>query len=184
MYPRRGGGASPDDSAVTTSERASPAARPFSKGWTTLHGELKEESLESMERRTPQSGLKKSASGPKRPGISSAVYSARSVEFIARPGETDNLRTIINEVVRPMLAEQEGFLGIVILMSQREPRLVSAVSFWKTDLDSSTQAWEDVPLVRNLLEPLSDRSPRAQIFEVYLPVAMELQDELTGLPVC
>ena len=84
------------------------------------------------------------------------LCAVRSVEFVVRPGATERLREVIREAVAPLLAQESGFEGVIVMVSEREPRLVSVSCFWREKPSRVGSQWEQIPSIRNVLEPLID----------------------------
>jgi heme-degrading monooxygenase HmoA len=111
------------------------------------------------------------------------IWNARRVDFVASPGNTHALSAAIRERVAPLLAEHEGFGGMLILISEKEPRLVSVLSLWNTATDAANWKWEDEDFVRDAVLPLVDQW-RAQTLQACLPVTNRRNTESDGLQVC
>ena len=93
---------------------------------------------------------------------------ARAVEFIAKPGRTEELRNHIFETVTPLLRQRSGFIRTIVLNSDEEPRRVVAVTFWSSSEEHTRAPWEESTLVRKLLSPLVDVWPRVRTYKADL----------------
>jgi hypothetical protein len=108
------------------------------------------------------------------------IWNARRVDFVASPENTHTLFAALRETVAPLLAEHEGFGGMIILISEKEPRLISVLSLWSTKTDAANWKWEEEDFVRDALLPLVDRW-RAQTLQAYWPVPYQRNTESDGL---
>jgi hypothetical protein len=102
----------------------------------------------------------------------SNIFSVRCVQFVATPGKTAALCDTIHEVVAPILAAHNGFQGVIVLVSRREPRLVSVYSFAEMKTPAAESRWETIPAVRNLLHRLVDQFLNEDTFDASLPRAI------------
>lgn len=69
---------------------------------------------------------------------------ARSVEFIAKSGKTDELRCFLRVTVAPLLRDRAGFLRSIVLTTHGAPRRVVMITFWNTER-RTPDLWEDIP---------------------------------------
>src|ERR1700746_3441827 len=58
---------------------------------------------------------------------------ARVVEFIAKPGKTDELRGFLRQAVAPLLRDRAGFFRSLVLTTHGAPRRVVMITFWSTE---------------------------------------------------
>ncbi len=93
-------------------------------------------------------------------------FVARTVEFVVRPGKTEELHKALETVLGPALAWREGFLGLLVMNPRKEPRLVSLLTFWQAGGNTTDWCWEELTEGRDVLEPLLERAPRVQTMEV------------------
>jgi heme-degrading monooxygenase HmoA len=109
---------------------------------------------------------------------------ARVVEFIAKPGKTDELRGLLCQAVTPLLRDRTGFTRTIVLTKHEEPRRVVVITFWSTEERTVRDPWEETPLVREILSPLIDAWSRTRIYDVDLTEATEAHSQAISLPVC
>lgn len=91
---------------------------------------------------------------------------AESIEFIAKPGKSEQLRAYLRDHVTPLLQKRAGFINTILLTSHSEPRRLVAISFWSTSEQAERAMWEEIPLLSDLLAPLADSCSRVQTFRV------------------
>ena len=91
--------------------------------------------------------------------------SARSVEFIAKAGKTDELRRFLHQTVAPLLRDRAGFLRSIVLTTQGAPRRVVMITFWDAER-GMPDLWEENPVVREKLAPLIDAASRTSSYQV------------------
>ena len=85
------------------------------------------------------------------------------VEFVALPGQTENLQTKIPLAIRHANGESDGFSGCIVLFSEYEARLVTVITLWAEESRGS-QSNGNVNRLKRLLEPYVDRWMRARSF--------------------
>lgn len=90
---------------------------------------------------------------------------ARAVEFIAKPGKTDELRGFLCQAVAPLLRDRAGFLRSIVLTTHGAPRRVVMITFWNTER-RTPDLWEENPAVREKLSPLIDAASRVNTYQV------------------
>ena len=112
------------------------------------------------------------------------VLNARVVEFIAKPGKTDELRGLLCQAVTPLLRDRTGFIRSIVLTTHEEPRRIVLVTFWSTEVRTVSDPWEDSPIVREILSPLIDAWTRTRTYRVELPETTEAHSEATSLVIC
>jgi heme-degrading monooxygenase HmoA len=103
------------------------------------------------------------------------TLNARGVEFIAKPGRTQDLRNSIRDRVMGYLRAASGFSSAVVLTSHKEPRLVLVLTFWKTETHARNNCWEHAPAVRKMVQPLIDVCSKVQTYEAAVPKSSELE---------
>lgn len=114
---------------------------------------------------------------------SAARLNARAVEFIAKPGTTDELRGLLCQAVTPLLGDRTGFMGSIILTEHEEQRRVVMMTLWGTE-ETVGDRWEETPLVRELLSPVIDAWSRIRTYNVELMETTEAQGQVVSLPIC
>ena len=95
------------------------------------------------------------------------VILAYSVEFVALPGRTEELRTMIPDAMRIALANSRAFSGCMVLLSEQEARLVTVITFW-TGRDRAKHCTENSKQVESLLLPYVDDWLRTRRMTAFL----------------
>lgn len=109
---------------------------------------------------------------------------ARVVEFIAKPGKTDELRSFLSQSVTPLLRNRTGFIRMIVMTKQEERRRVAMITFWNTEGQAMTDPWEETALVRELLPPLIDTRSSKRTYEVDFTEATDAHCQAITMPVC
>ena len=102
----------------------------------------------------------------------SAKATARAVEFIAKPGKTDELRSFLCQAVAPLLRDRPGFIRTMVLTTHGAPRRVQMITFWSTER-RVRDLWVEVPVVRERLSELIDAKSKTTSYQVDLTEATE-----------
>lgn len=92
---------------------------------------------------------------------------ALSIEFVAKPGEVHRLRSTIPATVRGGLGQVPGFAGCLVMISDREARLVSVITFWTGEGRLAYRSKRARWLCR-LLKPYVDLCLRVRTLDAYL----------------
>jgi hypothetical protein len=108
----------------------------------------------------PEEGMLPADSTPK---ATAPQLFAHMVEFVALPGQTENLQTKIPLAIRHANGESDGFSGCIVLFSEYEARLVTVITLWAEESRGS-QSNGNVNRLKRLLEPYVDRWMRARSF--------------------
>ena len=90
----------------------------------------------------------------------------RVVEVTTKPGKAQELTTIINNKVMPILKKQAGFVDETLLVSDTDSDRVLALSFWNTREDAERYDREQYPAVHEMIRPLLDADPVVRTFNV------------------
>jgi quinol monooxygenase YgiN len=90
----------------------------------------------------------------------------RTVEVTTKPGKARDLSTLINDKVLPILKKQTGFADETLLVSDKEPDRVLAISFWNTKEDAERYHREQYPAIHEMIRPLLDAEPVVRTFKV------------------
>ncbi|MFZ3214818.1 MAG: antibiotic biosynthesis monooxygenase [Candidatus Acidiferrales bacterium] len=98
---------------------------------------------------------------------------ARAVEFVAKPGKEQLLRSCLRRQIADRLQQQPGFSGVLLLTSHKERRLIRVLSLWETVTQSTENHWESSPSVRNLVAGLIDVCAKVHTYEAILPQSAE-----------
>lgn len=91
---------------------------------------------------------------------------ARAVSLQFQTGEVDEASRIVNESITPVMKEQKGFKG-QLLLTQRDTGKAISINLWETEADLT--AFETSPLYRELLGKLAGvlaAPPAAERYEV------------------
>ncbi len=91
---------------------------------------------------------------------------ARVVNVQFQPGKLDEANRIVNESIVPVLKEQKGFKGQLLLTQQDTGKAIS-INLWETEADLT--AFETSPLYREVLGKLAAvlaAPPAGEAYEV------------------
>jgi hypothetical protein len=127
-----------------------------------------------------------SAGNPNRtPGRIAAVSSltALSVEFVAKPQEARLVERAIPKAIVGALQDVNGFAGCLVMISDQEARLVTAVTLWAGE-DRVQRCKENLRWVHALLAPYLDRCLRVQTLVACLPAWPASQPETNAVEKC
>lgn len=87
---------------------------------------------------------------------------AQTLEFVARPGQTEKLQKALQAAMRKAQENCEGFVGCLVLVSEQEERLVTVITLWTGG--EKKQQEETCSWVKNLIEPYVDSWLRPRRF--------------------
>jgi hypothetical protein len=94
---------------------------------------------------------------------------ALSIEFVSKPQEAYRLRAAVPAAIDGALGHRAGFAGCMLLISDKESRLVTVVIFWEGEnraaLCSEAAAW-----VHEVLTPFIDHCLQMLSYDAYLPM--------------
>jgi heme-degrading monooxygenase HmoA len=91
---------------------------------------------------------------------------------VAVPGIAERLLTILPQAIREALERVKGFAGCAVMVSEREVRLVTVVTFWRGK-DRERQASSTAHWVEKLLDPYVDRQLRMHKLRVQIALQPE-----------
>lgn len=91
-----------------------------------------------------------------------------SLEFVAKPENAQSAPLSLPEDIQAAFAELTGFRGSMIMVSEQEPRLITAILFWNA-CDWQRRSSQCVRRARAVLAPYVDRSLRVQTMVAHLP---------------
>lgn len=97
----------------------------------------------------------------------------RSLGFISKPGQTQELKACIEGPLIDCLRQVPGFAGAMVLHAQKESRNLWVLTFWEAKNQAANNRWEDFSAVRKLLSPLIDVCTKVQTFLATLPQPTE-----------
>ncbi len=103
---------------------------------------------------------------------------ARAVEFIAKPGKTEQLRDHICQTVTAVLRGRMGFIQTIVLTSHQEARKDMAMTLWSTEKGATHARWEKMPQVCEILSPLIDVVLKVRSCKVDLTKPQETERQL------
>ena len=92
---------------------------------------------------------------------------ALSIEFVAKPEEVHRLGSTIRATVRGGMEQALGFAGCLVMISDREARLVSVITFW-TGEDGMSDRSKRTRWLYKLLTPYIDHCLRVRTLDAYL----------------
>jgi hypothetical protein len=95
---------------------------------------------------------------------------ALSIEFVAKPEEVHRLGSTIPATVRGGMERAPGFAGCLVMISDREARLVSVITFW-TGEDGMADRSKRTRWLYKLLTPHIDHCLRVRTLDAY-PTAL------------
>ena len=98
-----------------------------------------------------------------------APMAASSIEFVAKPGEGQRVRTAIPAAIQDAFADVPGFAGCLVMITDREARLVSVLTFW-TGPERVTQSSKRERWLHRILRPYIDHCLRVRTLDAYVPM--------------
>jgi heme-degrading monooxygenase HmoA len=90
----------------------------------------------------------------------------RVVEVNTKSGKAQELTTIINDRVLPILKKQVGFVDETVLASDTDPNRVLALSFWNSKEDAERYQREQYPAIHVMIRQLLETEPVIRTFNV------------------
>jgi hypothetical protein len=105
-------------------------------------------------------------------GVVATKLIARAVEFIAKPGKTDELRGFLCQAVAPLFRDRAGFIRTMVMTAHGAPRRVVMITFWSTER-RVRDLWEETPVVGEKLSALIDAASRTSTYQVDLTEATD-----------
>ena len=90
----------------------------------------------------------------------------RVVEVNTKSGKAQELTTIINARVLPILKKQAGFVDETLLVSDAEPNRVLALSFWNSREDTERYQRDQYPAIHEMIRHLLETEPLIRTFNV------------------
>ena len=101
-----------------------------------------------------------------------------SLEFVAKPENARTAPLSLPADVQAAFAELPGFRGSMVMVSEQEPRLITAVIFWSAG-DWQQRSSQCARRARAVLAPYVDRSLRVQTMVAHLPAPHAAEVEQT-----
>src|SRR5579864_7743280 len=93
---------------------------------------------------------------------------ALSIEFVSKPQEAHCLRTAIPAAVEGTLGQVRGFAGCLLLISDKEPRLATVLTFWEGENHAKLSS-NSAPWIHKVLAPFLDHCLQVRSYEVDAP---------------
>jgi len=90
----------------------------------------------------------------------------RVVEMTTKPGKNEQLSEAINEKVLAILKKQKGFVDEMVLISDKDNRVLG-LSFWNSKEDAEHYQHTEYPKVHEIVRPLLDGEPTIRTFDVH-----------------
>ena len=100
---------------------------------------------------------------------------ARFAEIVVKPGKLDDFSKTMREHVMPMLKTAPGFIDLVVMVSEQEPRAVLAFSLWRSRQDAERYTLEQFPVLHEMVQPLINSGSEVRNFDVCVSMLYELQ---------
>ena len=94
---------------------------------------------------------------------------ALSIEFVSKPQEVYRLRTAIPAAIEGALGRVAGFAGCLLLITDKEPRLATVITFWEGE-NRAALSNNSAPWVHKLLAPFLDHCLQVRSHDAYSPV--------------
>ena len=94
---------------------------------------------------------------------------ALSIEFVSKPQEVYRLGTAIPAVIEGALGQVAGFAGCLLLITDKEPRLATVITFWEGE-NRAALSNNSAPWVHKLLAPFLDHCLQVRSHDAYSPV--------------
>ncbi len=108
---------------------------------------------------------------------------ALSIEFVSKPQEAYRLRTAIPAAINSALGQVAGFAGSLLLITDKEPRLVTVITFWegenRAELSNNSAPW-----VRKLLAPFLDHCLQVRSHDAYSLVRTSASEATLERSIC
>ena len=90
----------------------------------------------------------------------------RVVELRCKAGKTNEVASIANEKVLPILRKQQGFQDEIALVSNTDPTRMLALSFWNKREDAERYQREQFSRIAEMLRPLCEGEPVVSTYDV------------------
>jgi hypothetical protein len=104
---------------------------------------------------------------------------ALSIEFVAKPEEAHLLPVNLPAAIAGAFREVTGYAGCCVLVSDKEARLVTVITFWSGE-ERTVRCGENVRWVYALLEPYLDHCLRAGTFDAQLPIGSMMGSDFSA----
>ena len=107
------------------------------------------------QRTQPESAARDIPNATSHSAAHSYDVSAHTVKFVASPGKTQKLQSVLPATIREALRCASGFAGCMVMISDQEARLVTVVTLW-TGKERARHCSENASRVKTLLSPYVD----------------------------
>jgi hypothetical protein len=107
------------------------------------------------QRAQPESAVRDLPSATSHSAPQSYDISVHTVKFVASPGKTQKLQSVLPVTIREVLRCAAGFAGCMVMISDQEARLVTVVTLW-TGKERARHCIENASRVKVLLSPYVD----------------------------
>ncbi len=108
---------------------------------------------------------------------------ALSIEFVSKPQEVYRLRAAIPAAIEGALGQVAGFAGCLLLISDKEPRLATVITFWEGE-NRAALSNNSAPWVHKLLAPFLDHCLQVRSHDAYSPVKTSASEVNLGRLIC
>jgi len=105
----------------------------------------------------------------------SAWTTTISVEFVAKPNESQRLNALMPAAIASTMEGVSGFSGCAVMTSSQEERLVTVLTFWDGDLNARAAA-ANSGWICKLLERYVDHRLRVQTMRTRLAMAHKTEN--------
>lgn len=102
------------------------------------------------------------------------ALTALTVEFVAKPEEAKRAEHSIPTALESSLRELEGYAGCLVMISNLEARLITAITFWSGP-QGAQLCRQNARWVNALLKPYMDRCLRSQTVFARVPSQLQLR---------
>jgi hypothetical protein len=96
----------------------------------------------------------------------SAMY-ARMISFVTSPGKRNELCSLIERDIVPLVEQHAGYVEHMTLVAEAEPRLVTVISLWKGKAEAEDYRVSIFPIVKRTLKPLLATEPTVTAFHCF-----------------
>ena len=90
----------------------------------------------------------------------------RTVEVTPKSGKAQELASLIDDKVLPILKKQKGFVDETVLVSDTEGNRVLSLSFWNSKEDAERYQREQYPAIHEMVRHLLEAEPVIRTFNV------------------
>lgn len=91
---------------------------------------------------------------------------ALSIEFVCKAQEAYRLRSAVPAAIEGALGDVKGFAGCMLLISDKEARLATVVTFWEGE-NRAALSGNSAPWIHKALAPFLDHCLQVKTQDVY-----------------